>query len=131
MAGLVTPYAAYDLVKALKESVKIPIQLHTHYTSGMASMAIIKAVEAGVDIVDTAMSPLAMGTSHAPTESIVAAFKGTPYDTGLDLNKLNVVREYCATLREKILPTACSVPRCWASTPTPCFTRYPAACFPT
>lgn len=103
MAGLLTPYDSDQIVRALKQNVKIPIQLHTHYTSGLASMAIIKAVEAGVDAVDTAISPLAMGTSHAATESIVAAFKGTPYDTGLDLNKLNVVRSHFAKLREKYL----------------------------
>lgn len=103
MAALITPYAAQELVQELKKNIKVPVQLHTHYTSGLASMAIIKAVEAGVDIVDTAMSPLALGTSHAPTESIVAAFQGTPYDTGLDLDKLNVVREHCAKLREKYL----------------------------
>ena len=72
MAGLLTPFVAYDLVKALKENVKIPIQLHTHYTAGMASMTLLKAVEAGVDIVDTALSPLAMGTSQPPTETFVA-----------------------------------------------------------
>lgn len=103
MAALITPYTAAELVGELKKAVKIPIQLHTHYTSGLASMAIIQAAQAGVDGVDTAMSPLALGTSHAPTESIVAAFKGTEYDTGLDLNKLNVVREHCAVLREKYL----------------------------
>ncbi|MDR2932469.1 MAG: pyruvate carboxylase subunit B, partial [Oscillospiraceae bacterium] len=103
MAGLITPYTAYELVKSLKEAVKIPIQLHTHYTSGMASMACLKAAEAGVDIIDTAMSPLALGTSHPATETMVAAFEGTPYDTGLDLNKLNVVREYVAKLRDKYL----------------------------
>ncbi len=103
MAGLVTPYVAYDLVKALKESVKIPVQFHSHYTSGLASMAHLKAIEAGVDIIDTAMSPLAMGTSHPATESMVAALQGTPYDTGLDLNKLDVVRAHFAKLREKYL----------------------------
>ena len=103
MAGLITPYAAYDLVKGLKEQVKIPIQLHTHYTSGMASMACLKAIEAGVDIIDTAMSPLALGSSHPATESMVAALQGTEHDTGLDLNKLNVVREHFAKLREKYL----------------------------
>lgn len=103
MAGLLTPYDSEKIVGALKKNVKIPIQLHTHYTSGLASMSIIKAVEAGVDAVDTAISPLAMGTSHAATESIVAAFQGTPYDTGLDLNKLNVVRSYFAKLREKYI----------------------------
>ncbi len=103
MAGLITPYAAYELVRDLKSTLKVPVHLHTHYTSGLASMAIIKAAEAGVDIIDTAMSPLALGTSHAPTESIVAAFKGTPYDTGLDLKKLNVVREHVAKLRDQYL----------------------------
>ena len=103
MAGLVTPYVAYDLVKALKESVKIPVQFHSHYTSGLASMAHLKAIEAGVDIIDTAMSPLAMGTSHPATESMVAALQSTPYDTGLDLNKLDVVRAHFAKLREKYL----------------------------
>jgi oxaloacetate decarboxylase alpha subunit len=103
MAGLLTPYTTFDLVKALKETVKIPIQLHSHYTSGLASMSHLKAIEAGVDIIDTAMSPLAMGTSHPATESMVAALAGTPYDTGLDLNKLNVVREHFAKLRQKYL----------------------------
>lgn len=100
MAGLLTPYVAYDLVKALKESVKIPIQLHTHYTAGLASMTVLKAVEAGIDVVDTALSPFALGTSQPATEAIVAALKGTEYDTGLDLNKLNEAREIFAPLRE-------------------------------
>ena len=93
MAALITPSAAYDLVKELKKAVKVPIDLHTHYTSGLASMSLLKAIEAGVDIIDTAMSPLAMGTSHAATESMVAALEGTEYDTGLDLKKLDVVRD--------------------------------------
>ena len=104
MAALITPYMAYDLTKALKEAVpELPVQLHTHYTSGLACMALMKAVEAGVDIIDTAMSPLALGTSHAPTESMVAALQGTPYDTGLDLKKLNEVRDFFNTLRQKYL----------------------------
>jgi oxaloacetate decarboxylase alpha subunit len=103
MAGLITPYSAYELVKALKETLKIPIDLHTHYTSGMASMAALKAAEAGCDIFDVAMSPLALGTSHCATESMVASFAGTPYDTGLDLAKLNKVREHVAKLRDKYL----------------------------
>ena len=103
MAALLTPYEAASLVKDLKATVKIPIQLHTHYTSGLASMCIIKAVEAGVDGVDTAMSPLALGTSHAPTESIVATFQGTEYDTGLDLVKLNSIRDYFMKLRKKYI----------------------------
>ena len=103
MAALLTPYETYNLVKALKEAVSIPIQLHTHYTSGLASMCLLKGIEAGVDVVDTAMSPLALGTSHAPTESIVAALKGTEYDTGLDLVLLNEIREYFMTLRKKYI----------------------------
>ena len=103
MAALITPSAAFELTSALKKAVKIPINLHTHYTSGLASMALLKSIEAGVDIIDTAMSPLAMGTSHAATESMVAALQGTPYDTGLDLKKLDVVRAHFAKLRQKYL----------------------------
>ncbi len=103
MSGLIKPYFAYDLVKALKASTKLPIEIHSHYTSGLASMALMKAIEAGVDIIDTAMSPLAMGTSHPATESMVAALMDTEYDTGLDLEKLNVVREKVQVLREKYL----------------------------
>ena len=103
MAGLLKPYTCYDLVKALKEAVSIPIDIHSHYTAGLASMSILKGIEAGADIIDTAMSPLALGTSHMPTESLVAALQGTDYDTGLDLGKLNVVREHFAKLREKYI----------------------------
>ena len=102
-AGLLTPYGTYDLVKALKETVNIPIQLHSHYTSGLASMVHLKGIEAGVDVIDTAMSPLAMGTSHPATESMVAALQGTPYDTGLDLKALSEVRDFFVPLREKYL----------------------------
>lgn len=103
MAGLLTPYGTYDLVKKLKSTVKIPIQLHTHYTSGLASMVLMKGIEAGVDGIDTAMSPLALGTSHAPTESMVAALQGTDNDTGLDLKLLTQIRDYVETLREKYI----------------------------
>ncbi|MBE6529597.1 MAG: oxaloacetate decarboxylase subunit alpha [Ruminococcaceae bacterium] len=103
MAGLLKPYDAYDLVKALKEAVKVPIQLHTHYTSGLASMTLLKAVEAGVDIIDTAISPMAMGTSQAPTESLVAALAGTEYDTGISLDQLDPITKYFTPLREKYL----------------------------
>lgn len=103
MAGLLLPYTAYDLVKAIKETVKIPIQLHTHYTSGVASMTYLKAIEAGVDVVDCAMSPLAMGTSQPPTEPLVATLQGTPYDTGYDLQKLTEISAYFKPLREKYL----------------------------
>ncbi len=103
MAGLLTPYGTYDLVKALKETVNVPIQLHSHYTSGLASMVQLKGIEAGVDVIDTAMSPLAMGTSHPATESMVAALQGTEYDTGLDLKALTEIREFFVPLREKYI----------------------------
>ncbi len=103
MSGLLKPYDAYDLVKAIKAEVDIPVELHTHYTSGLASMTILKAIEAGVDIIDTAISPMAMGTSQPPTEPIVATLQGTEYDTGLDLNQLDVVCKYFTNLREKYL----------------------------
>ena len=115
MAALLTPYEAASLVKDLKSAVKIPIQLHTHYTSGLASMCIMKAVEAGVDVVDTAMSPLALGTSHAPTESIVAALQGTEYDTGLDLVLLSEIRDYFMTLRQKYLDSGLLDPKMLAT----------------
>ena len=103
MAGLLKPYTCYDLVKKLKETVSIPVDIHSHYTAGLASMSILKGIEAGADIIDTAMSPLALGTSHMPTESLVAALQDTDYDTGLDLNQLNVVRNYFNKLREKYI----------------------------
>lgn len=103
MAGLLTPYGVSELVKALKENVKVPIQIHSHYTSGLASMVHLKAIEAGADGIDTAMSPLALGTSHPATESMVAALKGTEYDTGLDIKKLTDIRDYFNTLREKYI----------------------------
>ena len=98
MAGLLKPYDAYELVKALKETVSLPIQLHTHYTSGLASMTLLKAIEAGVDIVDTAISPMALGTSQPPTEALVATLAGTQYDTGITLEALD---EITNTLRKR------------------------------
>ena len=115
MAALLTPYTTAELVTALKEAVSIPIQLHTHYTSGLASMCLLKGIEAGADILDTAMSPLALGTSHAPTESMVAALKGTEYDTGLDLILLNEIRDYFMTLRKKYLDSGLLDPKAPAS----------------
>jgi len=103
MSGLLKPYEAYQLVKKLKSSVKIPIHVHTHYTSGLASMTLLEAIEAGADGIDTAISPLAMGTSHAPTESIVATLQGTPYDTGLDLADLDVVAKHFNKIRENYI----------------------------
>ncbi len=103
MAGLLKPYDAYELVSLIKQNVKIPVQLHTHYTSGLASMTVLKAIEAGVDIVDTAISPLAMGTSQPPTESIVAALAGTEYDTGLNLAQLDKICKYFTPIREQFM----------------------------
>jgi len=103
MAGLLVPSVAYELVKHIKEITELPVQLHCHYTAGLASMSYLKALEAGVDIVDTAISPFALGISQSPTETIVAALKGTPYDTGLDLQILNEIAEYFKPLREKYI----------------------------
>ena len=103
MAGLLVPTKATELVQALKESVEIPIDLHTHYTSGVASMTYMKAVEAGCDIIDTAISPFSMGTSQPATEVMVEAFKGTEYDTGLDQTKLAEIADYFRPMREDAL----------------------------
>ncbi len=101
MAGLIMPDAAYDLVTRIKDKVDIPVDLHCHCTSGIAPMSYQAAIEAGVDILDTAMSPFAMGTSQPPTESVVAALDGTPRDTGIDLRRLREVRNECQKIREK------------------------------
>ncbi len=111
MAGLLTPYVAYDLVSGMKKAVKIPIQLHTHYTSGVASMTYLKAIEAGIDVVDCAMSPMALGTSQPPTESLVATLKGTEYDTGYDLNLLSEIADYFRPLREEYLKSGLLDPK--------------------
>ncbi len=103
MAALLTPYYTYELVKKLKETVKIPVQVHSHSTSGLGSMVLMKAIEAGADYVDTAMSPLGLGTSHPATESMVAALQGTEFDTGLDLEALDRIAKYVDTLREKYI----------------------------
>ncbi|MBQ1617061.1 MAG: pyruvate carboxylase subunit B, partial [Ruminococcus sp.] len=104
MAALLTPMRTESLVRAIKQALpEMPVQLHTHYTSGLASMCLLKAVEAGADAIDTAISPLALGTSHAPTESMVAALQGTEYDTGLDIRQLAEIRAYFMTLREKYI----------------------------
>ena len=101
MAGLISPKNAYDLVKALKEEISIPIDLHSHCTSGMAPMSYLFACESGVDILDTAFSPFAWGTSQPPTETMVAALRGTPYDTGLDLILLTEIKKYFEDIKEK------------------------------
>ncbi|MBE6698954.1 MAG: pyruvate carboxylase subunit B, partial [Ruminococcaceae bacterium] len=111
MAGLLKPYDAYDLVKTIKESVKVPVQLHTHYTAGLASMTLMKAVEAGVDVIDTAISPMAMGTSQPPTEALVAALEGTPYDTGISLTDLDKITKHFTPLREKYLASGLLNPK--------------------
>jgi len=101
MAGMLAPQPAYKLIKALKKKVGLPVHLHSHSTSGMVMMTYLRACEAGVDIIDTAFSPLAWGTSQPPVESIVAALKGTPYDPGLDMELLYEIAEYFRELREK------------------------------
>ncbi len=111
MAGLLLPYTATELVQALKETVDIPIQLHTHYTSGVASMTYLKAVEAGVDVIDTAMSPFALGTSQPATEVMVETFKGTPYDTGLDQKLLAEIADYFRPIRDHALDTGLLNPK--------------------
>lgn len=111
MSGLLKPYDCYALVKMLKETVKIPVQLHTHYTSGLASMTLLKGIEAGVDVIDTAISPFAMGTSNAATETMVATLAGTPYDTGLSLDALNEVTKYFNGLKEKYLASGLLDPK--------------------
>ncbi len=103
MAGLLVPQRAEELIRALKSATKLPVDLHTHYTSGVASMTYMKAVEAGCDIIDTAMSPLALGTSQPATEVMVEAFKGTEFDTGLDQNKLAEIADYFRPYREQCL----------------------------
>ena len=96
-------YRQQNWYSALKETVDIPIQLHTHYTSGVASMTYLKAVEAGVDVIDTAMSPFALGTSQPATEVMVETFKGTPYDTGLDQKLLAEIADYFRPIRDDAL----------------------------
>ena len=103
MAGLLVPYKATELVTALKSTTKLPIQLHTHYTSGVAAMTYLKAVEAGCDIIDTAMSPFSMGTSQPATEVMVETFKETPYDTGFDQQLLADIANHFAPMRDEAL----------------------------
>ena len=102
MAGLLLPYNAYSLVKKLKANTKLPIVLHTHNTAGTGSMTILKAIEAGVDVVDTALSPLGGGTSQPATESLVAVLKGTEYDTGLDEELLAKIAEHFRGVADRL-----------------------------
>lgn len=111
MAALLTPMRTKRLITVLKEAVSIPIQLHTHATSGLASMCLLEGIHAGVDRIDTALSPLALGTSHAPTEAMVAALEGTEYDTGLSLEAFSNLRDYFMTLRQKYLDTGLLAPK--------------------
>lgn len=101
MSGILLPYDAYELVSRIKDAVKVPLELHSHCTTGMANQAYMKAVEAGVDILDTALSPFANGTSQPPTEVVIAQFAGTPYDSGLDIKPLSEIAEYFEALRSK------------------------------
>lgn len=111
MAGLLLPKEAERLVKALKKATPLPVQLHTHYTSGVASMTYMKAAEAGVDVIDCAMSPLALGTSQPATEVMVEAFKGTEYDTGYDQNLLAEIADYFRPYREECLKSGLLDPK--------------------
>ena len=111
MAGLLVPYEADKLIRALKSATKLPIQLHTHYTSGVASMTYLKAVEAGVDIIDCAISPFALGTSQPATEVMVETFRGTPYDSGYDQNLLAEIADYFRPYREECLKSGLMDPK--------------------
>jgi pyruvate carboxylase subunit B len=101
MAGLLTPLDAYHLIRRIKAAVKVPIHLHSHYTSGMASMTSLMAILGGLDMLDTSISPLAGGTSHPPTETLVASLRNTPYDTGLDLASFLPITEHFRSVRRK------------------------------
>lgn len=111
MAGLLVPYEASKLISAMKSATRLPIQLHTHYTSGVASMTYLKAVEAGVDVIDCAMSPFALGTSQPATEVMVETFRGTPYDTGYDQNLLADIADYFRPYREECLKSGLLDPK--------------------
>jgi pyruvate carboxylase subunit B len=104
MAGLITPKNAHELIRAVKKEVSLPINLHTHCTSGMAQMSYFYACQAGVDILDTAMSPISGGSAQPATESLVASLQGTPYDTGLDLELLTEIKRYFEKIMEIYSP---------------------------
>lgn len=111
MSGLLVPYETEKLVKAIKANISVPLEIHSHCTSGLASMTYLKAIEAGVDIIDTAISPFASGTSQPPTEPFVATLRGTEYDTGLDLKQLDKVTQYFQPIRDKALDTGLLDPK--------------------
>jgi pyruvate/oxaloacetate carboxyltransferase len=99
MAGMLAPFPTYELIDKLRSRIGLPIHLHSHSTAGLAHMSYLTAVQAGVDVIDTAISPFSQGTSHPATEQMVAAFQGTPHDTGLDLDKLGKIAEYFYPVR--------------------------------
>jgi pyruvate/oxaloacetate carboxyltransferase len=101
MGGLLAPYAAYEIIKGLKSRIPLPLHLHSHSTAGLAPMSYMMAIEAGADILDTALSPLSQGTSQPATEAVVAALRGTAHDTGLDLKSLAEIAEYFYAVRKK------------------------------
>lgn len=105
MAGLLAPYKAFELVKALKAEINVPIHLHTHYTSGMASMTYLKAIEAGVDIIDTALSPFSMASSQPSTEAMIATLEGTERDTGLSKEKLFPIADHFRVIKKQLAET--------------------------
>ncbi len=109
MAGLLSPFIACELVTRLKEEIQVPIQLHSHYTSGMASMAYLEAIQAGVDVVDTAISSLAQSTSQPPCESMVAVLEGTPWDSKLDLDLLSEIAQYIHDVRDRYEAYECGL----------------------
>lgn len=111
MAGLLDPFNTYKLVKDIKSAIKIPLELHTHATSGMGSMAYLKAAEAGVDIIDTAISPFGEGSSQPSTEPMVAAFKGTEYDTGMSMIELDKIAEHFKPIRDKYIESGLLDPK--------------------
>ena len=111
MAGLLKPYDAYELVKAIKSEIALPVCLHTHCTAGLAQMTALKAIEAGADIIDTAISPLSTGTSQPSTEPLVASLQGTEFDTGLDLLALDKVTKHFDKIRTKYLESGLIDPK--------------------
>ncbi len=111
MAGLLVPYKATELISSMKSATKLPIQLHTHYTSGVAGMTYLKAVEAGVDVIDCAMSPFAMGTSQPATEVMAETFKGTEYDPGFDQTLLAEIADYFRPYRDECLASGLLNPK--------------------
>lgn len=114
MAGILLPYTAYELVKKIKEHVNLPIELHTHYTAGTGSMIYLKAIEAGCDIIDTSLSPFALGTSQPATESMVATLQNSEFDTGLDLSKLGEIASYFNKIKEKYIENGTLDPKVMA-----------------